>query len=182
MALLSGEVETMALGRRPRLGRWLFRMALLSGEVETTAESRRVAYRLTGSGWLCYPGKLKPSGPQLGGSGSGMFRMALLSGEVETTVRKSALKTTRPDRSGWLCYPGKLKPMVHPWPPHHDLAGSGWLCYPGKLKPRTTPENRLAARREFRMALLSGEVETCLTRVLAAWTLAVPDGFAIRGS
>ncbi len=87
MALLSGEVET---GRfveilDPVFGE--FRMALLSGEVETRrGDDRQRSREGPGSGWLCYPGKLKhevhagPSRPAL------LFRMALLSGEVETSA------------------------------------------------------------------------------------------------
>ena len=62
MALLSGEVETC--GRGPKVETDLpFRMALLSGEVETRMKSPAVAVRSGRSGWLCYPGKLKPLCP-----------------------------------------------------------------------------------------------------------------------
>ena len=60
MALLSGEVETViSTARAPGLA-LRFRMALLSGEVETPC-GRPPPPGRAGSGWLCYPGKLKPS-------------------------------------------------------------------------------------------------------------------------
>ena len=63
-------------------------MALLSGEVETQGlGSVQDPQRQRGSGWLCYPGKLKP--PCVVGLLHCLaqeFRMALLSGEVETRV------------------------------------------------------------------------------------------------
>ncbi len=89
-----------------------FRMALLSGEVETPEGIGRNGPCWRGSGWLCYPGKLKLKvqpcsiweciprfrmallsgevetllGLRAGGLGGiGLFRMALLSGEVETS-------------------------------------------------------------------------------------------------
>ena len=106
MALLSGEVETLY---------WVlsepitveFRMALLSGEVETRGGAAGGAAAFACSGWLCYPGKLKPDGWVIGLA------------EIL--------------RSGWLCYPGKLKPN---WREHAcgRYSCSGWLCYPGKLK------------------------------------------------
>ncbi len=84
MALLSGEVETSQAGgfHSPDDG---FRMALLSGEVETSALLQDPPGQVRGSGWLCYPGKLKlrcgvahnPNTPP-------EFRMVWLSGEVET--------------------------------------------------------------------------------------------------
>ena len=74
MALLSGEVETLALFRGPSL-RLAFRMALLSGEVETE------------------PGRLT------GCTRFWPFRMALLSGEVETLIAKdlTVVPSTVPD-------------------------------------------------------------------------------------
>ena len=84
MALLSGEVETANGGTLASACLRAFRMALLSGEVETraTGQSEKSDF---GSGWLCYPGKLKlrcgvahnPNTPP-------EFRMVWLSGEVET--------------------------------------------------------------------------------------------------
>ena len=60
-------------------------MALLSGEVETPI-GHLLAPLERGSGWLCYPGKLKPVEPDLlAGPALLVFRMALLSGEVETS-------------------------------------------------------------------------------------------------
>ena len=62
-----------------------FRMALLSGEVETHVASRSARALELGSGWLCYPGKLKPSYSSISPATTKPgFRMALLSGEVET--------------------------------------------------------------------------------------------------
>ena len=59
MALLSGEVET-GLARSGELrGLAVFRMALLSGEVETASARFARVRSAPGSGWLCYPGKLK---------------------------------------------------------------------------------------------------------------------------
>ena len=73
-----------------------FRMALLSGEVETETTHCLGGWLIhRGSGWLCYPGKLKPDLRSADLSGADLFRMALLSGEVETlnpkrsTCRKS---------------------------------------------------------------------------------------------
>ena len=60
-------------------------MVLLSGEVETAADPLRwpqAARR--GSGWFCYPGKLKPE------------RVGVEGGQVRRG-------------SGWFCYPGTLK-------------------------------------------------------------------------
>ena len=59
MALLSGEVETLTVCDCP-LRYELFRMALLSGEVETGSPGVADQSALSRSGWLCYPGKLKP--------------------------------------------------------------------------------------------------------------------------
>ncbi len=61
-------------------------MVLLSGEVETTGAVATTRTGSTpGSGWFCYPGKLKP---RRSGAAArqrrGGFRMVLLSGEVET--------------------------------------------------------------------------------------------------
>ena len=64
-----------------------FRMALLSGEVETVGDERPGALITLSSGWLCYPGKLKPGVP----------------------IEEFA--TSKPC-SGWLCYPGKLKQQL----------------------------------------------------------------------
>ena len=132
MALLSGEVETSRETPATAL-RSLCRMALLSGEVETGQGQSQVCQGLYGgSGWLCYPGKLKLGERVLrAGSQLSVFRMALLSGEVET--RASAQPS-------------------------------------GLREP------------EFRMALLSGEVETMRPRRLRRCAAEVPDGFAIRGS
>ncbi len=90
-------------------------------------------FKVGGSGWLCYPGKLKLV------EGDGGFGF----GERG---------------SGWLCYPGKLKPGAQ-GPEAAELQGSGWLCYPGKLKHGREAEGN-DLQLEFRMALLSGEVET----------------------
>ena len=62
-----------------------------------------------GSGWLCYPGKLKHG----------------------LVCRWSQVV----GGSGWLCYPGKLKPAFGKKVRAAFVQGSGWLCYPGKLKP-----------------------------------------------
>ncbi len=61
-----------------------------------------------GSGWLCYPGKLKRDPPGRGIGVLDQFRMALLSGEVETEIG-TGLARIHSSGSGWLCYPGKLK-------------------------------------------------------------------------
>ena len=85
MVLLSGEVET-GLQRTARLiDEYKFRMVLLSGEVETIRTALVGYGSVAGSGWFCYPGKLKrkPS-PATSPSPRGRFRMVLLSGEVET--------------------------------------------------------------------------------------------------
>ena len=133
MALLSGEVETgdrRTAGGSPCLR---FRMALLSGEVETFSRVRS-PLGFPSSGWLCYPGKLK-------------------------LVWESQSNPTHGHSSGWLCYPGKLKRhQGHPHP-HPPKGGSGWLCYPGKLKLCGTGRQNWG-QKKFRMALLSGVVET----------------------
>ena len=89
------------------------------------------------------------------------FRMALLSGEVETrTMKRPRAGVELVIGSGWLCYPGKLKlDQPHQIRSFTGLCSSGWLCYPGKLKQQTHQEQgrNLVL---FRMALLSGEVET----------------------
>ncbi len=155
-------------------------MALLSGEVETWQRRSSRARPWGCSGWLCYPGKLK-------------------------RVQCSHYGLLQWGSSGWLCYPGKLKPGSA-----GGLArcepGSGWLCYPGKLK-RRDHQHRQPCLRWFRMALLSGEVETLAAlhhRQIDGSTFrmallsgevetsrssrrsiragSVPDGFAIRGS
>ena len=59
MALLSGEVETQERHSVTMPLDW-FRMALLSGEVETGTDPKLPSFQHPGSGWLCYPGKLKP--------------------------------------------------------------------------------------------------------------------------
>ena len=135
-----------------------FRMALLSGEVETWGNRVICNKQVLGSGWLCYPGKLKRWGGLRIAAVSLSFRMALLSGEVETGCRgwpepwlsafrmallsgevETLQQRRTPDlvawRSGWLCYPGKLKHWDGP-APSEPAWSSGWLCYPGKLKPR----------------------------------------------
>ncbi len=61
--------------------------------------------------------------------------MALLSGEVETMAN-----------------------LIHSF--DGSFCRSGWLCYPGKLKPCDLPISDLKPVSRFRMALLSGEVET----------------------
>ena len=109
MALLSGEVETVqrSAGSVGVVG---FRMALLSGEVETMPVAAEICDRLQGSGWLCYPGKLKH-------------------GQAHDAVVVDGVG------SGWLCYPGKLKQHGSiSGNGHAVVKGSGWLCYPGKLK------------------------------------------------
>ncbi len=86
------------------------------------------------------------------------FRMALLSGEVETLPAGLVDYCATTQRSGWHCYPGKLKRAA-------VVLGT--------------------ARRSlgFRMALLSGEVETTPVPLSADDVQEeVPDGFAIRGS
>ncbi len=83
MALLSGEVETDRSAIKSAMASVMFRMALLSGEVETITGSHQPGREMRGSGWLCYPGKLKP--------------------------RIKSSHPEFPDSSGWLCYPGKLK-------------------------------------------------------------------------
>ena len=109
MALLSGEVETIAaLPDDTPAGP--FRMALLSGEVETLVDV----------------GFLFPWLP--------VFRMALLSGEVETKGDASKVQGVLSLGSGWLCYPGKLKQQIE-FQSAGEQPRSGWLCYPGKLKP-----------------------------------------------
>ena len=108
-------------------------MALLSGEVETPPHLLSDALSVA-------------------------FRMALLSGEVETrgTAGPGPISSSS---SGWLCYPGKLKRGGHRQP-HQAHDGSGWLCYPGKLKPVGLSGIFGGLELRFRMALLSGEVET----------------------
>ena len=99
MALLSGEVETW-LGEVEFPVSVTFRMALLSGEVETFRDSGDSGQESGGSGWLCYPGKLKHAAAPLAlRCGPPGFRMALLSGEVETAGKKArlCLATTVPD-------------------------------------------------------------------------------------
>ncbi len=46
-------------------------MVLLSGEVETREVSRKV-HGVAGSGWFCYPGKLKPDDQVAGASADGV--------------------------------------------------------------------------------------------------------------
>ena len=83
--------------------------------------------------------------------------MALLSGEVETPRAATITQAA--------------------------IAGSGWLCYPGKLKPVGQADDLQIADGWFRMALLSGEVETRGRDTGPCEASAeVPDGFAIRGS
>ena len=106
------------------------------------------------------------------------FRIALLSGEVETYPVSLKVRPWEAG-SGLLCYPGKLK--RHPGLQRgHDQPGSGLLCYPGKLKLQQIGADA-AGTQQFRIALLSGEVETRRVCRLEC-RQAVPDGFAIRGS
>ncbi len=134
MALLSGEVETANGGTLASACLRAFRMALLSGEVETraTGQSEKSDF---GSGWLCYPGKLKQASP------------------VASIVPTMG--------SGWLCYPGKLKHASASLAGMGSTS-SGWLCYPGKLKLRCGVAHNPNTPPEFRMVWLSGEVETGL--------------------
>jgi len=250
MVLLSGEVETLDRRHPQPMQHLGFRMVLLSGEVETRCGSVQCrepgsgsgwfcypgklklevgpveAGPVEGSGWFCYPGKLKPSGSTAQRDlilGSGWFcypgklklllkqgqldalvrfRMVLLSGEVETrSLRLIAPKTLssgwfcypgklkrqfisvdcpRARGSGWFCYPGKLKPDL-PDLLQAGAIGSGWFCYPGKLK-LSAREGFKLAQAEFRMVLLSGEVETSSAMPASRRRSRVPDGFAIRGS
>ena len=158
MVLLSGEVETPLRNFPAPAAAPAFRMVLLSGEVETSpSRSSRRRWRKPGSGWFCYPGKLKP------GAGGGhcprqQFRMVLLSGEVETRSSLGPSQRSRwvPDGfairgklkrdkladhapgvfhgSGLLCYPGKLKQLSRAPAAGSTGERSGWFCYPGKLK------------------------------------------------
>ena len=133
MALLSGEVETLCrFPRRPRGTK-------CSGWLCYPGKLKPVHRFLVGaagrcSGWLCYPGKLKHArrGPKNCPCRS-RFRMALLFGEVETAMG-SHRRGLSVARSGWLCYPGKLKldRSRSGYLPGAD--GYGWLCYSGKLK------------------------------------------------
>ncbi len=108
LALLSGEVETGPLASVVAPVTRVFRLALLSGEVETRETGYSSTVEKDGSGWLCYPGKLK------------------LSGTLTGTLTLAS--------SGWLCYPGKLKLGTEEWLRLIPGPGSGRLCYPGKLK------------------------------------------------
>ena len=180
-------------------------MALLSGEVETSCGGQCACRWCSCSGWLCYPGKLKHQRNDVHARNAIRFRMALLSGEVETTTSTASPAPPNPFRmallsgevetgafsrtqnrrhlacSGWLCYPGKLKPRPAQRCRDGGRHRSGWLCYPGKLK-HPLAHVPLAPLRRFRMALLSGEVETGAAMRWARSGRNVPDGFAIRGS
>ena len=136
-----------------------FRMVLLSGEVETGKRTTlSLSFSPMGSGWFCYPGKLKRFYCQYGFRICTRFRMVLLSGEVETqglsqqetrlakgfrmvllsgeveTVITGLLFGIANAGSGWFCYPGKLKPLDWIGWRTVTITGSGWFCYPGKLK------------------------------------------------
>ena len=133
MALLSGEVETGSHCRPPRTAAtssgWLCYPGKLKPDLDAVHH-----LLMKRSGWLCYPGKLKLHAQKARRSAQLAFRMALLSGEVETRPIP-CLRGAMSSRSGWLCYPGKLKPC--------------WAMRPG-----------MSGAPPFRMALLSGEVET----------------------
>ncbi len=179
MALLSGEVETK---RKPTSApcrcRW-FRMALLSGEVETTCTACAGLVAAVGSGWLCYPGKLKRLELVWVWLTTAQFRMALLSGEVETDG--STTTSTADLGSGWLCYPGKLKLGWMPVPIAQIAPGSGWLCYPGKLKPVLAPRSCSRSPACSGWLCYPGKLKRHGRDGLKR-RLDVPDGFAIRGS
>ncbi len=69
-----------------------------------------MSYGLAGSGWFCYPGKLKQQSDRCAVAHHGAG-------------------------SGWFCYPGKLKLAVVEIGAAGRGLGSGWFCYPGELKP-----------------------------------------------
>ena len=83
--------------------------------------------------------------------------------------------------SGWLCYPGKLKLG-------RGGAGGGlhggfrMALLSGEVETCQSICSLKAWRERFRMALLSGEVETVVWPGCHPATVRVPDGFAIRGS
>ncbi len=78
------------------------------GKLKHPRATRAAAAATAGSGWFCYPGKLKRE--VQGGLRARLvrFRMVLLSGEVETERLSHELREIG-HRSGWFCYPGKLK-------------------------------------------------------------------------
>ena len=87
--------------------------------------------------------------------------MALLSGEVETALAPGALvRPHSPFRMALLS--GEVETLTHQTILRlYLLISSGWLCYPGKLKLSRRRRFKPLAVLEFRMAFLSGEVETC---------------------
>ena len=87
--------------------------------------------------------------------------MALLSGEVET--RWEGADTLRPTCSGWLCYPGKLRREVRQADP--GRAGRFRMALlSGEVETLIGKPQGGGGGSWFRMALLSGEVETAQVR------------------
>ena len=89
---------------------------------------------LMGSGWFCYPGKLKQSRKaHIALAVSTVFRMVLLSGEVETRVPMVVPELLKL----WfrmVLLSGEVETARIMPGRHHGIKGSGWFCYPGKLK------------------------------------------------
>ena len=101
------------------------------------------------SGWLCYPGKLKPAAIRARpGGGAQWFRMALLSGEVETTRHRS--------------------------PPFPSTGRFRMALLSGEVETHACRSTG-SQRPLFRMALLSGEVETTIYQETVEGPLLVSD-------